>query len=85
MAGVKGRSGRKNPKDEARVEVLRSTLIEAVLKDCAKNPARQLFWAEKFVNRLMPQEIKGNGKDGEIVLRIAAEVSGKYETPQNPS
>lgn len=72
MAGVKGKSGRKHLGDESKVEVLRSTLIQAVLEDCEKNPKRKLFWAEKFVSRLMPQEVKGSGANGEFIFKVSS-------------
>lgn len=52
-----------------KIGVLKNTLLDAVMADCKKNPERRLFWAEKFVNRLMPQEVGGlDGK--ELVIQF---------------
>ena len=61
LRGKKGRSGRKGYGIDKKVATLKGILIDAVLEDCEKNPPRKLFWAEKFVTRLMPQEITGGG------------------------
>ena len=69
MAGSKN-SGRQGHGLDVKVAELKGTLLLAVLEDCKKNPVRKLFWAEKFVNRLMPQDIKGSGEHGEIVFKF---------------
>lgn len=69
MAGTKN-SGRQGHGLDVKVAELKGTLLLAVLEDCKKNPVRKLFWAEKFVNRLMPQDIKGSGENGEIVFKF---------------
>ena len=71
MAGVKGNKGggRNGHGLDVKVSQLKGTLILAVLEDCQKNPARKLFWAEKFVNRLMPNELKGTGENGAFVFK----------------
>ncbi len=53
-----------------KISKLKGTLLLAVLEDCEKHPERKLFWAEKFVNRLMPNEIAGTGSNRAIVLEI---------------
>ncbi len=67
--GNKG-GGRNGHGLDLKVAELKGTLLLAVLEDCKKFPARKLFWAEKFVNRLMPQDIKGSGEHGEIVFKF---------------
>lgn len=68
--------GRKGHGLETRIIELKGTLIDAVLLDCKTDSKRKLFWAEKFVNRLMPNEIKGSGDNGEFLFKI---VGGSYE------
>ncbi len=79
MPGLKGKSGRKGYGLELKVAELRGTLLLAVLEDCKKNPDKKLYWAEKFVNRLMPQMVEGTGEKGAIVIKISQEISEKYE------
>lgn len=63
MAGVKGKSGRGGLGLEFQITRLKKTLLDAIEKDCLKGEERTLFWAEKFVSRLMPQELTGgNGE-----------------------
>lgn len=70
MAGIKGKSGRVGYGLELKQRELVSTLLLAVLEDCEKDPKRKLFWAEKFVNRLLPQTVEGKGDKGEIEVKI---------------
>lgn len=72
MAGVKGNKGggRNGHGIDVKVAELKGTLLLAVLEDCKKNPIRKLFWAEKFVNRLMPQTLEGSGDKGEFIFKF---------------
>ena len=54
---------------ELKVSELKGMLLIAVLDDCKANPERKLYWAEKFVNKLMPQEIAGTGEGGAINIK----------------
>jgi len=58
--------GRKSYGLEVKIKTLKTTLILAILEDCKKNFERKLYWAEKFVNRLMPNEV--TGKDGDVLI-----------------
>ena len=69
MAGVKGKSGRVGYGLDLKQNELKNTLLLAVLEDCKENPKRKLYWAEKFVNKLLPQEVKGGGEDGAFIFR----------------
>lgn len=83
--GNKGGSGNPGYGLNLKIGALKADLIEAIMEDCKKFPARRLFWAEKFVNRLMPQEVQGDGaqvlvvqltptKYGEIIKREANDI-----------
>lgn len=79
--GRKGNRGGGRPGHglDEKIKTLKITLILAVLKDCEENPRRKLYWAERFVNRLMPQTVEGNGQNGEITMQL---VGFEYVKPQ---
>lgn len=70
-SGQIGNSGGGRPGHglDKRVATLKGYLVDAVIEDCELNPPRKLYWAEKFKDKLMPNEIKGTGDNGEIIIK----------------
>lgn len=80
MAGT-ANSGRRGHGTDLRVAKLKGYLLEAVIEDCEKNPDRKLYWAEKFKDKLMPQEIQGTGDNGELVIQVINYANNTNTTP----
>lgn len=72
--GKKGRSGR-GQDGEYRVLVMstRKKLLKAIQDDIAGKPVnpRALFWAEKAINRLLPNPVEVTGPEGERLFDYA--------------
>ena len=51
-------------------ENLKKTLLDAIFADINKNPQKALYWAEKFCNKLLPNETTIAGdKDAPLTLK----------------
>lgn len=72
MAGVKGKSGRGGVGLDRKIKHLKERLLSAIENDIDENPKRALFWAEKFANRLMPQQVEGTEEGGAITVKVVS-------------
>lgn len=82
--GNKG-GGRPGYGIELKITRFKNIAWDFIIKECEEKPEEIKEYIKLFASRLMPQEIKGSGENGEIEIKIAKEISDKYATTPKSS